>query len=58
MTWDEAVRISGAPGVEAEWSLPSPDVVGMLDADDGIASLSRHGMYVDPACIGGGSRLP
>ena len=58
MTWDEAVRMRDAPGVEAEWSLSSPDVVGMLDADDGIVSLSRHGMYVDPACIRGDPGCP
>ena len=53
MTWGEAVRISGVPGVEADWSLSAPAVLGMLDADDGIVSLSRHGRYVDPACIRG-----
>ena len=58
MTWDEAVRMRGAPGVEAEWSLSAPAVLGMLDADGGIVSLSRHGMYVDPACIRGDPGCP
>ena len=51
MTWDEAFRMRDAPGVEADWSLSVPAVIGILDADEGIVSLSRHGMYVDPGCI-------
>lgn len=51
MTWSEAARMTDASAAEAVWNLPVSDVIEILDADKSIVSLSRHGMYVDPACI-------
>lgn len=51
MTWSEAARMIDASTAEAVWDLPVSDVIEILDADKSIVSLSRHGMYVDPACI-------
>lgn len=51
MTWNEAARMIDASAAKAVWDLPTSDVIEILDADKSIVSLSRHGMYVDPACI-------
>lgn len=52
LTWHRVACMRDLLGTEAVWSLSTRDVIDMLDADAGIVSLSRHGMYVDPACVG------
>ena len=52
LTWDAVARMRDLSGTEAVWSLSTRDIVEMLDADAGIVSLSRHGLYADPICVG------
>ena len=52
LTWGAVARMRDLSGTEAVWSLSTRDIVEMLDADAGIVSLSRHGLYADPICVG------
>ena len=54
LTWGAVARMRDLSGTEAVWSLSTRDVIEMLDAAKGIVSLSRHGLYVDPRCVGRG----